>query len=78
MKKCIIADDIQYYIPWKQDGTGKWEVDGVQVAFRTEIEQMPDAEIELAKHLKRAERCSKIAIALGIVSVICNIILLLC
>ena len=36
-----------------------------------------DAEVELAKHLKRAERCFKIAIALGIVSVICNIILLL-
>ena len=75
-KKCIIADDIQYYIPY-DNKNGEWVQDGRQVALRSEIEQMPDAEIELAKHLKRAELCSNAAIALWMVSATCNIILLL-
>lgn len=75
-KKCIIADDIQYYIPFESKN-GKWVQDDRQVALRSEIEQMPDAEIELAKHLKRAELRFKASIALLMVSAICNIIQLL-
>lgn len=78
MPKTIIVDDIPWYIPFKQEADGKWVQDGSEhVCLRSDIEKMPDVEIEIAKRLKRAELCFKISIVCCVISVICSIIMLL-